>query len=124
MSLDITLGSPATPLDDGSLGAFLAADLVAAIADYDQTFYWRGFAYPCVISYHSSTLIVAKALFPNSDYPQRGDSIIVASKTRQVVKLNNSALTPTMGGLVEDRPFVDDPSDPGLSIQFGKLISV
>ncbi len=105
------------------LGGELAADLAAAIEVYEQSFFWRGFEYPCVISSRSSTLIVAKALFPVGGYPPRGESIIVAGKNRQVVKLNNSALRPSMGGLVEDKPFVDDPTDPALVIEFGKLIN-
>jgi len=122
VNLDITISSGQSPPASG-LGAELAADMAAAIEVYDQSFFWRGFQYPCVISSRSSTLIVAKALFTGGEYPARGDAIMIAGKNRQVVKLNNSALRPSLGGLIEDRPFVDDPADPALSIEFGKLIN-
>lgn len=101
----------------------LASDMQAAIADYEQVFTWRGFDYPCVINSTRSAIIVAKSLFNPGEYPIRGEGITVAGATRQVLALNNSHLNFAPGGFIESIPFVDDPADPALVIEFGKVIS-
>src|SRR5438105_1569139 len=123
MSFDVSLTDSSPQPAAGSLGEELALDMAAAIEGYEQSFFWRSAEYPCVIASGKDTLIVAKSLFVNAQYPPRGDSILVAGQNRQVVKLNNSALKFSVDGLVEDKPFVDDPTDPALLVEFGRIIT-
>jgi hypothetical protein len=69
----------------------LAADMADAIEDYEQSFSWQGDTYACVrsdkptamalmteggfIDGQSYTLVVAKSLFTDGNYPQKGDLI-------------------------------------------------
>ena len=82
-------------------------------------FVWKGRTIGGVIS--GQTVTAAKSDFPDG-YPEIGRSvIIVAGKKRQVKALANSALELMPGGTREKTPFVDDPSDPGLLIEFGSF---
>ena len=102
-----------------SLGEELAADLAAAIGGYEQRFIWRGTSYACVINHDTSILATSKALFAAGNYPQIGHTITVAGIARQVKQVGKAGLEAKAGGFEETRPFVDDPSSPGLDIAFG-----
>lgn len=102
-----------------TLGEELAADLADAIGIYEQSFTWNGTGYACVINAGTSILTTSKALFPGAVYPKVGNTIVVAGKNRQVKKVGKAGFEAKAGGYVEDKPFVDDPSAPGLDIEFG-----
>lgn len=101
---------------------FISEGLNDFLEAMGETFLWNGQPYACAIDHVNHTLTTAKSLFPGGVYPKRGDSIRVAGKTRQVTKLANSALRAAAGGMVEDQPFVDDPSDPAIDIVFDKFV--
>jgi hypothetical protein len=106
-----------------TLGDDLDADLQAAISDYGQSFIYRETSYPCVLSSHTSSLVVSKAVFPARKYPRFGDVITVTGKVCAVKGLNNSMSFLAAGGVVEDRPFIDDPNQPALIIEFGNVMT-
>jgi hypothetical protein len=81
-------------------------------------FSWNGRDIAGVIS--GQTITAAKSSFP-AGYPPIGAAILVAGKKRQVKALANSMLELIPGGLRDKTPFVDDPSDPGLLIEFGSF---
>jgi hypothetical protein len=111
--------APNTAGSGTGLGDELADDLAAAIADYEQTFTWHGSPYDCVINHETSILSTAKSLFAGAVYPQIGDTIRVAGVDRQIKQIGKAGLEAKAGGFQEDRPFVNDPSSPGLDIMFG-----
>jgi len=123
VSLDIRLTDSSSSSEPSDLGEELAADMLEAIGDYEESFIWEGVTYACVINHTNSSLVVAKSLFNAAVYPEFGDQIEVAAKIYQVKSLNDSEGFLTAGGIVEDRPFVDAASSPALRIGFGKFIS-
>jgi hypothetical protein len=97
--------------------------LIESLAAIGETFSWNSQSYACSIDSAKHSLTTAASFFGSPPkYPKRGDKIIVAGRTVQVTKLNNSAMRAAAGGMVEDQPFVDDPSDPALDIEYDKFI--
>jgi len=94
-----------------------------------ENFQWKTKSYPCSIDHKAHVLTTRKALFSfeNADstvrvYPKRGESIVVSGKSYQVTKLSNAAMRAVAGGTTEDQPFVDDPGDPSIDIEYDKFI--
>lgn len=106
--------------------SLLTDDLNLALTDAftvaGQKFIWKGVPYDCVVNAEQNTLVTSKSLFGANGYPQQGDTIILNNKTRQITGIGNCTLEFVGGGLSSDTVFVDDPSNPSLSIQFDSFI--
>src|SRR5882724_5551909 len=97
----------------------LADALSEAIGVYAGRFTWKGAEYGCILDGNSDSIVTSKSLFTDGIYPTTGDVIRVAGKDRQVTKISNSGSELVAGGFVESGgPFVDDPTNPALSIGF------
>jgi hypothetical protein len=96
--------------------------LTEALAVIGDTFIYNDATYPCVINEERHSLVTRKAAFPGGRYPKWGELITVGGKVRQVLRLNGSELVAGTGGMTEEPPFVDDPTDPGIEITFDVLI--
>lgn len=107
----------------GALGAELATDMAAAIEDYGHEFIWEGIIYPCVTEFTQSRIVVARTLFADGVLPSFGDQITIAGEIYQVKSVNGSEGFLSGGGIVEDRPLVNDANDPAIIIGFGKFIT-
>jgi hypothetical protein len=90
-----------------------------------DSFSWSAKSYDCVIDHVRHTITTAKKFFGavgQRKYPKCGELIVVAGRTVQIVKRGNAEIKAVSGGFVEDPPFIDDPSDPALDLEYDKVI--
>ena len=100
----------------------LSAALLDAFTVAGQKFMWNGQFYSCIANAERGSVETLKSLFGTYGYPRQGDIITVASRDWVVIKLANSTVEITAGGLVPDGPFIDDSSNPSLVIFFEPFI--
>lgn len=107
-----------------SLQSGIAAALVDAFAQTDQTFTWRGKNYGCVINRYTATIITSTALFPDADRPKVGESIGVLGSQVQILSVEGSDAQFVQGGYVRSGvPRVgDDNMSPAFEIRYGAFV--
>jgi hypothetical protein len=105
--------------------ALASRALQESFAVLGESFTWRGKSYGCALDRALHEITTLRDFFISngtSNFPKRGDSIVVNGKKVQITKLENAAMKAVAGGTVEDQPFVDDPADPALEITFDKFV--
>jgi hypothetical protein len=110
----------------GSLAQELDADLVAAVAAYEQNFTWNGRRISCVINSRLAKLTTLKSFFGDTGarvYPQCGQALIIGSDKYQITKKGNAEIKAVTGGFIEEPAFIDDPTDPALEIEYARFIT-
>jgi hypothetical protein len=110
----------------GTLAAELNADLGHAIASYEQSFTWSGRQISAVINYRLSRILTVKSFFGavgNRVYPKCGQTVMIAGKKYQIVRKGNAQIKPVAGGFIEDPPFIDDPTNPSLEIEYARFVT-
>jgi len=104
----------------------MVTDLNSALLDAftvaGQKFVWNGQFYSCIANAERGSLVTAKTIFGTYGYPRQGDIITVANRDWTIIKLANATIEITVGGLVPDGPFIDDPTNPSLAIFFEPFI--
>jgi len=96
--------------------------LTASLDIAGDTFAWNGRPYSAIIDHVNRTATTAKSYFEGGPYPQCGDPIRVNGKKYQITRKGNARLKAVRGGFVEDPPFVDDPGEPALELQFDHFV--
>jgi hypothetical protein len=109
------------------LSDLAAEGLAMSIEIAGDSFSWNGRNFSGLIDHINHTVTAAKSDFAGV-YPKCGDAIriyppgSVNGKKYQIVRKNHARLQVVRGGFVEDPPFVDDPGDPALELQFDHFV--
>ncbi|HKP93453.1 MAG TPA: hypothetical protein VJS88_06120, partial [Chthoniobacterales bacterium] len=109
------------------LGDFADEALATSIEIAGDTFSWNGRNYAGVIDQVNRILTTSKSYFEGRVYPKCGDAIRIVrtsgpGKKYQIVRKGNSRIEASRGGFIESPPFVDDPGDPALELEFDHFV--
>jgi hypothetical protein len=110
----------------GSIGAEFDADLADAVRTYEQSFLWNGRQISAVINYRLSRLVTSKSYFGDPGartYPKCGQTLIIAGRKYQITRKGNAQIKAVTGGFIEDPPFIDEPTNPSLEIEYAHFVT-
>jgi hypothetical protein len=110
----------------GSLAEELDGDLREAVYSLEQSFVWSGRRIAAGINYRVNRILTAKSFFGSSGnrvYPKCGQTILIAGRKFQITRKGNAQIKAVTGGFIEEPPFIDDPTNPYLEIEYAHFVT-